>query len=258
MRNLLALVAVVGMVSVSACKKDEKKPEAAPATQPETKPDETKPEAKPPVAKEDKAPEMTNKMAHCPSSVEGAATAVSASEGAVVVTVTAKDEAAQTEIRKRATHLASLNDADSSEVKHSGNGTGGGALGKCPVALGLGKVAAEDAEGGSKITMTPKTPDGLAELNATVRDRATAMAARAGHEHGSGGGAGMHKGDGTGGGGGKGDGNGAGAGAGEGTPDAKDPKAAKEPATKTAPPAKKPLPTKKAPPAKKRGIDAGP
>ncbi len=113
-----------------------------------------------------------------------------------------------TEIRKRATHLASLNDADSTEIKHSGEGTGGGALGKCPVALGQGKVTAEDSEGGSTITMTPKTPEGLAELNAMVRDRAAAMAAGGEHNHGTGHGAGEHKGDGTGGGGSQGRGGG--------------------------------------------------
>tara|TARA_R110002096_G_scaffold44526_1_gene119967 strand:+ start:6640 stop:7323 length:684 start_codon:yes stop_codon:yes gene_type:complete len=205
MRKLLALVAVVGLVSVSACKKDEKKAETAPTetVSPDVKPDETKPEVKPDEAK---PAEMTNKMAHCPSSVEGATTVVSAGEGTIIVTVTAADEAATSEIRKRSMHLASLNDADSSEIKHSGNGTGGGALGKCPVALGQGEVLAADAEGGSTITMKPKTPNGLAELNAMVRDRAAAMAASAGHEHGAGHGANEHKGDGTGGGGGGGGG----------------------------------------------------
>ncbi len=209
MRKLLALVAVVGLVSVSACKKDEKKAETAPTepTTPDTtKPDEVKPdEAKPDEAKPDEGPEMTNKMANCPSSVEGAKTVVTAEDGKIVVTITGGDEA---EIRKRAVHLASLNDADASEVKHSGNGTGGGALGKCPVVLGHGEVTTADAEGGAKVTMTPKTPEGLAELNAMVRDRAAAMAAGGGHEHGSGHGAGEHKGDGTGGGGGQGTGGG--------------------------------------------------
>ena len=205
MRKLLTLVAVVGLVSVSACKKDDKtadKGPTEPATPDTTKPDEVKPdEVKP---DEPDPQEMTNKMAHCPSSVEGAETVVSAGEGTIIVTVTAKGEAAATEIRKRSTHLASLNDADSTEIKHSGEGTGGGALGKCPVALGQGKVIAADTEGGSAITMTPKTPEGLAELNAMVRDRAAAMAAGAGHDHGGG----AHKGTGSGGGGGKGTGGG--------------------------------------------------
>ena len=209
MRKLLTLVAALGLVSSAACKKDDKKaePAATEATTPDTaKPDEAKPdEAKPDEAKPDDGPEMTNKMSNCPSSVKGATTAVSAADGKIVVTITGGDAA---EIRKRSAHLASLNDADASEAPHSGKGTGGGALGKCPVVVGHGAITSEDVDGGAKVSISPKTPEGLAELNALVHDRAEALAAGKGHEHGTGHGAGEHKGDGTGGGGGQGTGGG--------------------------------------------------
>lgn len=231
MRNLLTFIAVLGLVSTAACKKDEKKAEAPATDEPKT--DEPKGDEPKDEPKADD-PTMVNKMEHCPCSVEGAETKVEDGEGVVIVTVTGKDEAATTEIRKRATHLAGLNDADTTETKHSGSGTGGGTLGKCPVVLGAAKVAAEDVEGGTKITMTPTKEGGLAALSQMAKDRAESMAgAGHDHDHGTGGGGGHHHGAGGGGGGG-GEGGGEGGGGGGGGDEGK-----KSPEGKKAPEGKK-------------------
>ncbi len=204
---------VAGLVSTAACKKEEKKAEA-PATEPVAeKPVVEEPVVEEPVAEEPEAPDMANKMEHCPSSVAGSTTTVAAVKTDVVVTVTSKDKAATAEIRARAAYLVGKNDADSSEVKHSGEGTGGGALGKCPVVLGSATLAAKDVKGGSAITMTPNEADGLAALTTMATERAAALATGAtatepATEGGGGGGDGSGKGGGKGGGGGGGGGGG--------------------------------------------------
>ena len=123
------------------------------------------------------ASDMVNKMMHCPSAVDGAATAVSQTADAVVLTVTAADPAKATEIQKRAKHLAGLTATATPEVKHTGQGTGGGALGKCPVVMKDVTISVEDQNDGAKITLKPKSPGQLADLAKTAQDRAAALSA---------------------------------------------------------------------------------
>ncbi len=229
MRKLLSLIAVVGMVTAVGCKKDEdKKDGPAKDTSEEAKPDDKPTEVKPADTKpadtkpEDAKPEepgMANKMEHCPASVPGSKTTVADGDGVVIVTTTATEAAATEDIRKRSAYLVGLNDADMSKVKHSGNGTGGGHQGLCPVAVGLASLASEEVEGGTKITMTPRKDDGFAQLSSAVKKRAMGMAAssKAAGDHKGGG---THHGDGTG----AGKGNGGGSGQGKEAPsDLKDP-----------------------------------
>jgi hypothetical protein len=192
---LLAAGLVVGVgvgLSLSACKKDKKKSD----------------EKTEPVATDDKAgtPEtpagghehgsgmgggqgggtgsgandMVNKMMHCPSAVDGATTKVEGGKESVVVTITAGDAAKVAEIQKRAKHLASLAAPSATpENKHTGQGTGGGALGKCPVVMRDVTLKVEDQKDGAKVTVTPKNPATLGELAKISKDRAEALAAAA-------------------------------------------------------------------------------
>jgi hypothetical protein len=123
------------------------------------------------------ASEMVNKMMHCPSAVEGAKTEVEQTGDAVVVTVTAADPAKAPEIQKRAKHLASLTAAGTPEVKHTGQGTGGGALGKCPVIIADATLSVEDQNDGAKVTMKPKDAAKLGQLAQAAKERAAAMPA---------------------------------------------------------------------------------
>lgn len=184
--SLLAMVAAAALAWVPACKKEEKPAEETPAAEETATPTEAPEQPTEPEPAEPEQPDMANKMAHCPSAVEGAKTEVTEGEGAAIVTVTAGDEAAVAEIRTRAAHVAKVGAVEADTVEHTGEGTGGGALGKCPTVMANVEITAEDVEGGSKITVTPKDAAQLAEVVKTATDRAAALAGDGGHEHGSG------------------------------------------------------------------------
>ncbi|MEP7123177.1 MAG: hypothetical protein ABJE95_19775 [Byssovorax sp.] len=115
------------------------------------------------------------KMAHCPSAVPGAATALKDTKDSVVVTVTAKDEAAVTDIRARTKHIVDSAKKDPKDVKHDGQGDGGGGLGRCPVVLKDTTVTAKDVAGGSEITVKPAKPADVPALLKEAKDRAEAF-----------------------------------------------------------------------------------
>lgn len=118
------------------------------------------------------------KMAHCPSSVDGATTEVAATKEAVVVTVKAKDEAKTKEIRERAKFLVEAAKKDPSDVVHKGDGSGGGGFGRCPVVIKETTVEAKDVDGGSELTVKPKKADDLAALEKEAKERAEKLAGR--------------------------------------------------------------------------------
>ena len=99
----------------------------------------------------------THKMAHCPSAVEGAKTAVKDSKEGVVVTVTGAGDKVK-EIRDRAKHTAEVAKmAEPPKVEHNAEGKGGGGLGRCPVVVeGDTTVEVKDVENGSEITVKAK------------------------------------------------------------------------------------------------------
>jgi TusA-related sulfurtransferase len=117
------------------------------------------------------------RMAHCPSAVDGAKTAVKDAKDGVIVTVTATDASKVTEIRQRAQHTAEVaKKGDVARPKHSGDGTGGGGLGRCPIVVeGETTVTVKDVEGGAEIAVsTKKDPS---ELQKETRTRAENFAA---------------------------------------------------------------------------------
>lgn len=120
---------------------------------------------------------LTNKAGNCPSAVLGATTAVvddPAGAGKLVLSITAKNEAAAATIRKRVAHLIEVQGAPDAEVKHSGDGTGGGAVGICPVLTTKdAKLSAVDVEGGSKVTLEPQGGATLEALRKEVEARVT-------------------------------------------------------------------------------------
>ena len=94
-------------------------------------------------------------MQHCPTAVAGAKTEIKDNKDSVDVVVTATDAAKTEEIRKRAKHMVEAAKADPTSVAHNGEGHGGGGLGLCEIVLKDTMVAAEDVDGGSKITVKP-------------------------------------------------------------------------------------------------------
>jgi hypothetical protein len=111
------------------------------------------------------------KMAHCPNIVPGTTTVVSDVEGGVDVTVTGKDDAATADIRARVKALLDAVKHQGATVKHTGQGEGGGLLGRCPIVLRDTTVDAADVDRGSKITVKAKEPKYLDWLRRETRER---------------------------------------------------------------------------------------
>ena len=75
----------------------------------------------------------THRMAHCPSAVAGAKTTVTSAAQGVVVSITGPADKVD-EIRTRARHTADIAKKDTANSgHHTGDGSGGGGVGKCPI-----------------------------------------------------------------------------------------------------------------------------
>jgi hypothetical protein len=98
-----------------------------------------------------------HKMAHCPSAVEGAKTAVKDSKEGVIVTVTGTGDKVK-EIRDRAKHTADVAKlTEPPKVEHTSEGKGGGGIGRCPVVVeGDTTVDVKDIDNGGASTVKAK------------------------------------------------------------------------------------------------------
>ena len=121
-----------------------------------------------------------NKAGNCPSAVAGATTTIvddKDNAGKVVLTITAKEADATATIRKRVAHLVEVQGAPEAEVTHTGEGTGGAAMGKCPVVTSKeAKISGSDIEGGSKVVIEPSGALTADARKADVEKRITALA----------------------------------------------------------------------------------
>jgi TusA-related sulfurtransferase len=113
----------------------------------------------------------SGKMAHCPNAVNGAKTAIKDIPSGVELTITSTDAAAVSDIRARIHALMEAQKNQGTNVKHTGNGEGGGLLGRCPVVLKDTVVAAADVDDGSKVTITINDPQEVDWLRRETRDR---------------------------------------------------------------------------------------
>jgi TusA-related sulfurtransferase len=126
-----------------------------------------------------------HRMAHCPSAVTGATTKVTDTKDGVMVTVTGKGDDVVKDIRERAKKLVEASKYDAGKPEHTGEGHGGGGLGRCPVVLLDTTVEAKDVEGGSQLTVKADKKDGVAALQKESHDRAQVFAAAAGGDAGA-------------------------------------------------------------------------
>jgi len=247
MRTLTTLL-FAAAVALTACKKDKKDEPAKDAAPVAVAADA----AAVADASANAAEPMANETGNCPSTIVGAETVVdekASVDGKVVLAITSKEASVVPTIRARTKHLVDVQGAPDTTIKHTGEGTGGGKGGLCPVFASEGtKISSEDIDGGVKVTLVagePTQPSLLAEVKARVDKAKTwtqeniKQTGEFGAKGGDGGLSGGHggnrtgKGDasgprsgggggkGTGGGGGK--GTGGGTGAGTGTDDAKAP-----------------------------------
>ena len=113
----------------------------------------------------------SGKMAHCPNAVPGATTDIKDVPGGVEITVTAQDPAATTDIRARVQALVEAQKNQNPNVKHTGQGEGGGLLGRCPIVLKDTTITTADVTNGSKMTVAAKDPTEVDWLRRETRDR---------------------------------------------------------------------------------------
>ncbi|HZS42336.1 MAG TPA: hypothetical protein VFF06_36145 [Polyangia bacterium] len=97
-------------------------------------------------------------MVHCPTAVPGAKFEVANVKEGVEITVTGETPAAEKEIRSRAKHLVDAAKMDPESVRHTGDGHGGGGIGRCPVVLKDTVITSEDVKGGAKLTVKSVKP----------------------------------------------------------------------------------------------------
>ena len=126
-----------------------------------------------------------NKMAHCPSAVDKTTTTVKDDPAGVLVTVVAadaKDSATESAIRDRGKALVESSKQDPTTVQHTGQGSGGGGFGRCPVVLKDTVVQGKDVPGGMsflvKLQKNPTDAKAIADLRKEARERAANFVAR--------------------------------------------------------------------------------
>jgi hypothetical protein len=113
----------------------------------------------------------TGKMSNCPSAVEGASTVIRDGNGSFDVVVTAPSDSAVHQIRDRARHLAEAARAAPVAVAHTGGGTGGGAVGRCPVVMKDTAITAREIDGGVELTVAPTKPEELLAIRREAHER---------------------------------------------------------------------------------------
>ncbi|MGH7294102.1 MAG: hypothetical protein ACRELB_04175 [Polyangiaceae bacterium] len=121
------------------------------------------------------SPAGAGKMAHCPSAIAGAVTALKNTKDGVNVTVTGKDAAVTASIRERVKHLIDVSkgeDAGALVASHTGEGGGGGSIGRCPIVLKGTSLAAKDVPGGSQVDVKAKTAAEVTKLQTEAKERA--------------------------------------------------------------------------------------
>ena len=113
----------------------------------------------------------SGKMAHCPNAVTGASTEIRDVPGGVEITVTAADATSTADIRARVQALVEAQKNQNPNVKHTGQGEGGGLLGRCPIVLKDTTITTADVTNGSKMTVAAKDPAEVDWLRRETRDR---------------------------------------------------------------------------------------
>jgi len=113
----------------------------------------------------------SGKMAHCPNAVTGAKTDIADVPGGVALTITSSGAQGTADIRARIAALIDAQKNQGTNIKHTGNGEGGGLLGRCPIVLKETTVTAADIDNGSKVTVVIKDPQEVDWLRRETRER---------------------------------------------------------------------------------------
>ena len=162
---------MAALLLASACGKKEEAPATPPPAEPAPKSDPSPPSepGRPP-----RSLVGGGQMQHCPTAVAHTITTIAPTSAGVDLTVVAqdpKDEKTVKEVRADAKHLSDVANKNPSDVRHTGQGEGGGGLGKCPVVLKDTTVTFVEVDGGARITVTPIKPDQVEWLKTEVEAR---------------------------------------------------------------------------------------
>ncbi|MCC6999751.1 MAG: hypothetical protein IT370_34430 [Deltaproteobacteria bacterium] len=193
MRKLVLASVVLLSLGVVGCKKKKDKP--TPTADPSTSASPSMTPSPLPTASPVDTTHAMNKMKNCPNAAAGATTTVEDVEGGVKLVIVGADPAAVTEIKARTKTVIAAFKPENTEVKHTGEGTGLGAGGKCPLVLVDATAEVKESDKGVEVTLKVADAAKLDEVRKRVKERNDAMG-------GKGGGDGTGGGQGTGGGGG--------------------------------------------------------
>jgi hypothetical protein len=116
-------------------------------------------------------------MANCPSTVQGAQTIARDVEGGVEVTIVSIAPGAEAEIRSRAHTQAEITGATGS-IRHTGQGTGGGVIGYCPVIHPGVYHYVDNIPGGVRVKLIAHKPGDVSTLRRATRERISALESR--------------------------------------------------------------------------------
>lgn len=123
------------------------------------------------------ASDERGKMSHCPSAAEGAKTEIKDVDKGVEITIKAADADKTKDIRDRAKTIAERAKGEAGKPQHSGQGGGGGAMGRCPVVIGDTELKVEEIDGGAKLTVTAKDDKEVDWLRRESKERLASLEA---------------------------------------------------------------------------------
>jgi hypothetical protein len=129
------------------------------------------------LARDDRQGGRPRSMTNCPSSVQGAETSIKDRADGVELTITSQAPGGAVHIRDLArVQAAHLPQPPGTPLAHTARGTGGGALGHCPIVHVAGTmVSATEVEGGAKVIVTAKDPKLAAAVQRTAHARAAEL-----------------------------------------------------------------------------------
>jgi hypothetical protein len=161
----------IALAAWAACKTSAPEPQAAPPPRPVDAAVAVTPTAPDAATVVDET--MAKKAGNCPSTVVGAVTVVSGagSDGHVALDITSADAGAVPAIRLRAAHLVDVQGAPPGSVQHTGEGTGGGDAGVCPVIVRDNRLELAEIDGGVRVTIWPADRDDGGKLRAEIDAR---------------------------------------------------------------------------------------
>lgn len=120
--------------------------------------------------------EMTGNQEHalrnCPSAVAGSITTIANRKDGIALDVTAKDPAAQSEIRARARRQATISlQPARGALEHTGEGTGSGTFGYCPGMQQGTVVSVDDLADGARLRVRARRAADVVPLQKSARAR---------------------------------------------------------------------------------------